>query len=307
MTAPVIRSAHVNRSPEDAFDIFTNEIGAWWPLPSHGIFGDKSGGISFRDGHIVETSVDGTEATWAEVLVWEPPTGFRLAWHPGQTAEDASEVDVQFIPNGDGTTVIVEHRSWEKFGNDAMNRRRSYVGPNAWGYVLDHFADGAEAGTNPPDLTELAAAYDTLYSLAETGTFGPAPAGEWDADQTLAHVALNDLAMNAVCQGLVHGTDPSDLRFENEVCQDPAVLAAWIESAGDRASLIARGRASATQLQGALRRLSLEQRETMVHCRLSHDGNTMLDDPRPWGAVAIMVQSQVHLPAHIEQLTNLAN
>ena len=33
---PVVRAAWVNRPIDEAFHVFTSEIGAWWPLPSHG-------------------------------------------------------------------------------------------------------------------------------------------------------------------------------------------------------------------------------------------------------------------------------
>lgn len=304
MSTPIIRSAFVQRNQEDAFRIFTTEIGAWWPLPTHGLFGERAASVSFRDGQIVETAVDGSELVWGEIRQWEPPSGLIMSWHPGRDATDASEVEVRFIASEGGTNVVLEHRGWEQFGADAMSRRRSYIGPNAWGYVLDHFADGAEQHDDAADLTELAAAYETFFALAESGEFGPAPDNEWDADTTIAHVALNDLAMTAVCQAIVHRTG-EPLRFENQVCHDPSALSAWIDAAGDRSTLVARGRAAAIDVQAAIRRLSPEQRDTLVHCRLTHNGDIMVDEPRPWGVIAAVVQAQMHLPAHVEQLTNL--
>ena len=52
---PVVRAATVERSADAAFTIFTDQIGAWWPLPTHGIFGDSSGGVHFADGHLAVT------------------------------------------------------------------------------------------------------------------------------------------------------------------------------------------------------------------------------------------------------------
>ncbi len=304
MTAPIVRSAYVQRSPEDAFRIFTSEIGAWWPLPTHGMFGDRSASVSFRDGQVIETAVDGTDVVWGEVRAWDPPTRLVIAWHPGRSADDASEVEVTFHPEGDGTTVVLEHRGWEQFGEDARARRRSYIGPNAWGYVLDHFADGVELHDDSPDLTELAQAYDAFFALAAAGDFGPPSKPGWDADRTIAHVALNDLAINVVCQSIIHRSADT-IRFENAVCHDEEALVGWIERAGDRAELVARGRAVASQVMASLRRLTEDQRNTMVHCTLLHEGEVMVDDLRPWGVISTVVQAQMHLPAHVEQLTNL--
>ena len=46
---PVLRSAQVARPLEEAFEVFTQQIGAWWPLPTHGIFGADAGGLGFED------------------------------------------------------------------------------------------------------------------------------------------------------------------------------------------------------------------------------------------------------------------
>lgn len=299
---PVVRAAYVQRPPTEAFQVFTEEIGAWWPLPTHGTYGDAAGGVVFRDKLLIEQAIDGGETVWGEVLEWDPPNRLVMTWHPGRAADDASRVTVDFEPDGDGTRVVLEHTGWEAFGADAMARRRMYNRPNAWGGVLDHYADVAESPIDGPDLNELAAAYDAFLAEATRGGFGPGPEGEWNADQILAHVALNDAAMVAVCQALVHGRQA---RFENIVCQDPQILADAIDNAGSRDELIARAQAAATATMAAVRRLSPDQLATEVHCHLLHDGNVMVDGPRPWGAVAIEVQAGMHLPAHITQLQNL--
>ena len=71
--APVIRAAWVQRTPSDAFAIFTDEIGAWWPLPTHGLFGSDAGGLGFRDGLLIEHATDGRETTWGEIPAWNEP------------------------------------------------------------------------------------------------------------------------------------------------------------------------------------------------------------------------------------------
>lgn len=299
---PVIRAAWVRLPPADAFEVFTDEIGAWWPLPTHGIFGNRAGGLTFRDGRLIERSIDGTETTWGHVLIWEPAERLVITWHPGRDDDDASRVEVSFEPDAGGTRVVLEHRGWETFGEQALDRRRSYAGPGAWGSVLDHYGDATESRCDGPDLRDLGAAYEAFLIEAEAGGFGDAAEGEWDADRVIAHVTLNDAAILAVCQSLVHG---SPITFENRTCQDPAVLTAWVDACGTRDELIVRCRHMATQTMAALRRLTPEQRATEVHCRLAHDGTIVLDGPRPWDAIAVDAQSTMHLPAHVDQLRNL--
>lgn len=98
----------------------------------------------FADGRLIETALDGSESVWGEVITWDPPHSFSMTWHPGRQEGPTSTVAVEFRPEGDGTTVRLEHRGWEAFGADASARRRSMVGRSAWGHVLDHFTDSAE-------------------------------------------------------------------------------------------------------------------------------------------------------------------
>ncbi len=260
--------------------------------------------MAFADGRLVERAVDGTESVWGEVLAWEPPHRLVLTWHPGGDATVASEVEVRFAPDGDGTRVELEHRGWEPFGAEAASVRRRYVGPGAWGHVLDHFADVAEPRPDAVDLTEVRAAYDALFVEAATGGFGPAPAaGEWDAREVLAHVALNDLAMTAVAHAIVHRG--AGLEFRNVVCQDPAVLGAEVARSADLAAQVVRGRAVAEVAMAAVARLDPDQQQTPVHCVLHHDGAVVLDTVLPWAQVAVAVQATRHLPAHTSQLADL--
>jgi len=301
---PVIRSAHVARPVDETFAVFTRQIGAWWPLPTHGLFGPDAGAVSFEEGLLVERAVDGRTSIWAEVLAWEPPDRLVLAWHPGREADDASEVEVRFTASdGGGTRVELEHRGWERFGESAMLRRHAYVGPGAWGHVLDHFADVAEPRPDAVDLTSVAAAYDAFFAEAERGGFGAPPAGEWDAARVLAHVALNDLAMTAVAQALVHGRP--DVAFGNTVCQDPQVLADWVSATGDLPALVARGRELAEMALASTARLDPDQLATEVPCRLFHDGELVFDGSMAWRGLAADAQASVHLPAHTGQLRDL--
>ncbi len=301
--APVLRSAYVARDIEEAFDVFTRLIGSWWPLRTHGVFGDGSGAVSFEDGRLVERAVDGRLSIWGEVLAWEPPSRIVLTWHPGRESTDASEVEVRFASDGGGTRVELEHRGWESFGESAMLRRRTYVGPGAWGHVLDHFADGAEERPEPVDLSRLDAAYDAFFEEADRGDFGPPPDGEWDASQVVAHVALNDLAMTAVAHSIVDGRH--DLSFGNEVCQDRDVLGAFVRDSGDWNELVSRARAISETARAATARLGRGRLATTVHCRMLHEGQVVLDEPVHWGRIAVHAQGAVHLPAHTGQLRDL--
>jgi len=138
---PVRRAVTVSKPVEDAFRLFTEEIATWWPFPSHSIGGDDTVAAVFSpaSGRLYEVHADGTEHDWADILVWEPPHRFVLAWHPNP--ERRTEVEVQFVPSGDGTRVELEHRGWERLGAVAHEARASYV--TGWTLILGLYEDAA--------------------------------------------------------------------------------------------------------------------------------------------------------------------
>jgi hypothetical protein len=62
--APVVRRVDVPCSPEDAFRIFTEQLGSWWPAATHSVGGDKVGSVAMEcrlEGRVFETLTDGTQ------------------------------------------------------------------------------------------------------------------------------------------------------------------------------------------------------------------------------------------------------
>ncbi len=301
---PVLRSTHVHRSAEETFVLFTDRIGAWWPLRTHGLFGENSGGLEFRDGLLVERSLTGEETVWGEVLAWEPPHAFAITWHPGRTDGPASVVEVIFKEDEQGTRVELVHRGWEAFGDETgLSTRDGYVGPGTWGAVLDHFTDIADRLDESLDVSALRAAYNDFFEEALQGGFESPGPGEWSASQIVAHVAVNDDALSAVCRGLI---ERATVRFDNTAATTAEVLNAVI---GPRSlhDLVAIGRDHSEQLLTLLVRLNPEQRDSQVHCHL-RDGDTLaVDAPMPLSRIALQIQPGFHLPSHTEQLRSLAD
>ena len=152
------------------------------------------------------------------------------------------------------------------------------------------------------DTSVLSAAYAAFYDEADKGGFGEPPAGEWNAAQVVAHVALNDKAMMAVSESIVNG---QPLHFHNEAVQEPAVLAEMIDQCGGMAELIAEGRSIAVQAVAVADGLSTDQLKTMIDCRFVSDGELAFEQPMPWEMVSVIIQGTKHLPGHTEQLQNL--
>ena len=302
-TVPVLRAAHVRQPAAEAFRLFTDQIGSWWPLSTHGLFGERAGGVAFEDGAVVERSVTGERTVWAEVTVWEPPHRLVLAWHPGRADGPSSEVEVRFVADDDGTRIELAHSGWEAFGEGALGARSSYVGPTAWGFVLDHFADVADRDPRRTSLDDLAAAYDAFFAEALAGGFGTPAPDEWTAVQVVAHVAVNDDTLASVCRALVARGTPS---FDNASANDVAQLDALVAAAGGSIAGVVRvARQRAETLRLLVGRLDDDQLATPVPCHLVDRGVLVLDRPMPWGGPVIDTQTAFHLPLHTDQLRAL--
>ena len=154
---PLRAAVTVRRTPADAFRIFTRELGTWWPVQVHSLAVDEREGrvgvesvqVEEREGgRIVERMTDGTEGTWGTVLTWDPPTRLVLAWKPNTNDLPPTELEVRFTPADDGTLVELEHRGWERLGEDAERSRAGYGA--GWAGVLSRYEDAtARAGVSP--------------------------------------------------------------------------------------------------------------------------------------------------------------
>ena len=137
---PVHKTLVVACTPERAFEVFTRELGTWWPLGTHSIGGDKIVEVVFEEhvgGRIYERHEDGGEGEWGRVLAWDPPARFAMTWHPGNDVSKATELEVRFAAEGDGTRVDLEHRGWEILAEQAQEHRAGYG--RGWGEVLAHY------------------------------------------------------------------------------------------------------------------------------------------------------------------------
>jgi uncharacterized protein YndB with AHSA1/START domain len=151
---PIHRSVTVRCTPERAFRVFTDQMGAWWPLETHGRAADQFADEAVKaerlevqgriGGQIIEHMSNGVSLPWGEFLAWEPPTRLVLAWKPHSRPVPPTEVEVRFLPDGDGTRVELEHRGWERVGAEAAEVREAYGSPQGWVTTLNVFAAAIE-------------------------------------------------------------------------------------------------------------------------------------------------------------------
>jgi uncharacterized protein YndB with AHSA1/START domain len=140
----VRKSVVVSLPPEQAFELFTLRKTDWWPYESHAASGEKPEEVVYEPrvgGRVFDRLVGERENQWATVLAWEPPHRVVIEWNVNP-ANPATELEVRFIPEGDGTRVDLEHRGWERYGESAQESFGSY--DTGWDFVLGRFVERAQ-------------------------------------------------------------------------------------------------------------------------------------------------------------------
>jgi hypothetical protein len=113
---PPIRKTIVVRSDvTHAFETFTGQLAAGWPLVPFSRGGERVTQVRvdpYTGGVITEVWDDGTTRVWGDVLTWDPPASFAMTWNVTGTP---TEVELDFAALGPALTRIqLEHRGWER-------------------------------------------------------------------------------------------------------------------------------------------------------------------------------------------------
>ena len=150
----VQKTITVAASQQRAFEMFTAGIDTWWPRTHHiGKSPMKENIIEGRaGGRCYSTQEDGSECDWGQILVWEPPQRFVMAWQitPEWGYEPdlakSSEVEVRFTAvEGGATRVDLEHRHFERMGEGWENIRQQVDSDKmGWSDLLAMYASQVE-------------------------------------------------------------------------------------------------------------------------------------------------------------------
>ena len=157
----VNREITVDAPVERAFEVFAEHFDTWWPR-SH-----KIGGADLREavlerktgGRWYELGVDGSECEWGEVLAYDPPRRLVLTWRIGPDwqyhADQASEIEVNFTPQGEHTHVTLEHRHLERHGEGAAQLRDVIAtSDGGWEGLLRLYRDALVSRSSAAELMQ---------------------------------------------------------------------------------------------------------------------------------------------------------
>ena len=121
----VIVSLRVPASPEEAFDIFTAEIAAWWqPSALFQLTPRGDGTLSFEaEARLITTLPSGKVFEIGRVTAWQRGQHLAFSWRQASFAPDQiTHVDVRFEAVGKDTRVTVTHRGWDTLPQDHVAR-----------------------------------------------------------------------------------------------------------------------------------------------------------------------------------------
>ncbi len=162
--------------PATAFEVFTEEISAWWEAAERSRHPDgrrvsvgrgpgQRGRLRFEpgaDGRLLEFYDEGGRAPFevGRVLVWKPAHRLVFQWRQGNFRPgQVTEVEVRFEALGAGTRVTLEHRGFDALPADHSARHglgtgeaftRMMVG--FWSEVLGGLKRQAESEREPGQL-----------------------------------------------------------------------------------------------------------------------------------------------------------
>ena len=154
--ANAVRKVVNMRAPQDvAWRVFTEKMGAWWPLATHKIGAARAVDAVLEPregGRWYERGDDGSTCDWGRVLAWEPYSRLVLSWEISEDWKHApslrTEVEVRFIADGKARTrVELEHRRLELYGASCGRMRGIFDSDKGWRMLLDAFA--ARAAQEP--------------------------------------------------------------------------------------------------------------------------------------------------------------
>ena len=150
----VFKSVRVKAPIQRAWSVFVEQMETWWPATHHigktpfeAIFVEPRVG-----GRWYERNAEGQQCDWGTVLAWEPPHRVTFSWHvgPGHDQPDwvcdpdiskASEVEIRFTDEGQGTTLVeLTHSKLERHGEGAAQLRDVFDGPGAWAGILELYS-----------------------------------------------------------------------------------------------------------------------------------------------------------------------
>jgi len=151
------------------------------------------------------------------------------------------------------------------------------------------------------DVSLLRTAHEDFLKVAAGGGFGPPPAGQWDAERLLAHVAAADATIASVALAVVGGQRPS---YDNRASLDEWNLRRIVAECGDVAGLTEFVRDQGQLFCAVADAMPESARSVLIPVLIISANELIVDQPRELGDLVESI-GRFHLPLHARQLAGL--
>ena len=105
----IVKSVALPLAPEAAFDLFTADIGLWWPEGRRHTGDPASEIFLLASGRFFERARDGREVELGRVTGWDRPNRIRLDFFIATGPDRPTAVEIAFAAHGGGALVTVAH------------------------------------------------------------------------------------------------------------------------------------------------------------------------------------------------------
>lgn len=144
--APVVKEVRVKASADQAFSVFAEDFGKWWPK-SHSVNSSPMANAVVEPragGRFYEIGEDGSECEWGVVREYVPCERLVIGWKLDADwqfdADFEVPVTVTFTPDGDHTLVRLEHGDLQRYGERAAEVAKSVASDGGWPGLLAAYA-----------------------------------------------------------------------------------------------------------------------------------------------------------------------
>ena len=145
----VIHEITVDATPTQAFEIFAEHLGDWWPI-AYTFNGPRfdTAVIEARvGGRWFERSLDGEDVSWGSVREYRAGERLVLEFGIGPDRRPAppgqsSEVEIRFVRDRSGARVVVEHRDFARHGSAGQKVRDGMDSDQGWRLILAELRRG---------------------------------------------------------------------------------------------------------------------------------------------------------------------
>ena len=151
------------------------------------------------------------------------------------------------------------------------------------------------------DVTEMRQAHEDFLAVVEAGGFGPPSAGEWDADQILAHVALGAVSGGAAALAIAAGQRAV---YDNRASLDEWNLRRMVSEAAGTGGMAGVVRRYGELLCDIAAGLTERDLDVSLPILIISKDEVLVDEPRPLRSLLAGLTG-IHLAGHAEQLRGL--